>query len=78
MQSKLSSAFSPYFIKHDVHLINRRPTPLLQNLTLFEKVYNKAPKYSDLKNFGCLAFVSTLLQNRGKFDDRSEKGIFIG
>lgn len=43
-----------------------------------EKLHNKPLDYSDFKPFGCIAFVSTLLRNRTKFEDRAEKGIFLG
>lgn len=61
IQSKLPTNFWNYFIAHPVYLINRTHTPLLSNIGPFEKLYGKLPDYSDLKPFGCLAFVSTWL-----------------
>lgn len=78
LQSGLPSSFWTYFIGHATHLINRMPTPLLNNKTPFEKLYNKVPSYDDLKSFGCLVFISTLKRERNKFDDRADKGIFVG
>lgn len=54
------------------------PAPLLNNISPYEKLYARPIDYSDLKVFGCFAYVSTLERDRSKFDDRSKKGIFLG
>lgn len=74
----MSTVFQTYFVGHVVHLINRTPTPLLDNITPYEKSYKKPLDYGMLRTFGCLVFVSTLERNRTKFDNRFEKGIFLG
>lgn len=38
------------------YLINRLSTPILQNRTPFEVLFQKPPSYDHLKVFGCLAF----------------------
>ena len=43
-----------------VHLINRLLSPLLNNLTPFEKLLNKPPTYTHIKVFGCLCYTSTI------------------
>lgn len=78
IQSGLSTNFWTYFRGHVVHLINRSPTPLLDDLTLYEKLYKKPMYYDDIKYFGCLAYVSTFGRDRSKFDDRADRGIFVG
>ena len=77
-QCNLPKIFWSYAILHAVFLINRIPTPILNNSSPFEKLYNKAPDYHDLKPFGCLCYFSTLQHNRHKFDARAKKGVFLG
>lgn len=78
IQSGLSTSFWTYFIGHAVHLINRTPTPLLDDISPYEKLYGKPVDYSSLKLFGCLVYISTLTRDTQKFDNRAKVGIFIG
>jgi len=38
------------------YLINRLPTPLLKNISLFEKLFSQVLAYKFLKVFGCACF----------------------
>lgn len=58
--------------------MNRVPSLAIQNKTLFEKLYRKKPAYAHMKVFGCLAFASTLTNQRHKFDSRARRCVFLG
>ena len=61
-----------------VFLINRLPTPVLENKSPYEKLTNKTPDYHSLKSFGCLCYCSTSPKGRHKFEPRARACIFLG
>jgi len=77
-QSNLPRAFWSFAVVHVVHLINRLPSPVIQNNCPYKLLYNCVPNLSDIKVFGCLCFASTLEQNRSKLDPKARKCIFLG
>ena len=61
-----------------VYLINRLPTPNLQNRSPYHLVYNKEPDYNLLKSFGCTCYPCVRPYITSKLDTRSERCIFLG
>lgn len=61
-----------------VFLINRLPTPLLNNQSPFEVMTSKKPDYSGLRVLGCLCYRSTSSKNRHKFQLRARPSVFLG
>lgn len=60
------------------HLINRTPSPLLDNQTPFEILFGTSPSYSTIKTFGCLCFAHNQKAKGDKFVSRSRKCVFVG
>jgi hypothetical protein len=60
------------------YLINRLPTPLLQNKSPFEKLFNQIPDYKFLKVFGCACFPNLRPYNSHKFSPCSKECLFLG
>jgi hypothetical protein len=59
-------------------LINRLPTPILQNESPFFKLFGKQPDYSFLKSFGCLYYPLLRPYAAHKLSFRSKPCIFLG
>ena len=76
--SHIPSNFWSFAINHAVYLINRVPSPIINNKTPFELLYNELPNFETLKVFGCLCYASTHSTHRNKFDPRSRRGVFLG
>lgn len=60
------------------YLINRTPSPSLNNKSPYEILHDCVPDYSDLRIFGCLCYAAVLPHSSDKFAARSVKGVFIG
>jgi hypothetical protein len=77
-QAKLPKTFWSFAISHSTYLINRIPTPLLNNKSPFELLNKALPDLSNLKVFGSLTYASTLQSHRTKLEPRGRTCIFLG
>lgn len=77
-QAKLPLTFWNECVLTATYLINRIPTPHLNNSSPFELLYKSTPQYSHLKTFGCLCYASSIAHNRGMFSPRAIRCIFLG
>jgi len=77
-QSSLPKAYWCYVVTHVVHIINRLPSTVINNVCPYQILYKKPLTYLNLKVFGTLCFASTLECNRTKLDPRARKCVFLG
>lgn len=61
-----------------VFIANRLPTPVLENTSPFQKLFNRSPDYSLLRTYGCLCFPLIPKSTRSKLDMTSRPSCFIG
>lgn len=78
----LESSVPPRFwceaLSTSVHLINRLPSPTLNHVSPFFKLFGHSPLYSDLRTFGCVCFVHLPTHERHKLTAQSIKCAFLG
>jgi len=77
-QADLGKQFWCYVVKHVIFLINRIPTPYLDNISPYEKLYGKLSNIDNIKVFACLCYISTINAKRNKLDLRGNPTIFLG
>ncbi|KAL0449216.1 UNVERIFIED_CONTAM: Retrovirus-related Pol polyprotein from transposon TNT 1-94 [Sesamum latifolium] len=61
-----------------VDILNRCPTKSVRNKTPYEAWTELKPSVSHFKVFGCICYAHIPAEKRTKFDEKSEKCIFIG
>ncbi|CAH9129000.1 unnamed protein product [Cuscuta epithymum] len=58
------------------YLINRLPSPVIDNKSPYELLYNKIPIYSQLRVFGCLCYAHEPNNGGDKFGPRGVRCVF--
>ena len=61
-----------------VFLINRLPTPMLNNKSPYFKLFGKDPNYHKLCSFGCLCFPWLKPYTTHKLDPKSKPCVLVG
>ncbi|RVW81941.1 Retrovirus-related Pol polyprotein from transposon TNT 1-94 [Vitis vinifera] len=78
----LDSSVPPRFwceaLSTAIHLINCLPSPMLNHVSPFSKLFGHSPLYSDLRTFGCVCFVHLPTHERHKLTAQSIKCAFLG
>lgn len=75
--SKFPKRFWEQSILTATHIINRLPTSILVWKPPFER-HGNAPKYDQIKTFGCICYATNILPHKSKFEARAYKCIFLG
>ena len=76
-QSNIPIVFWTDCILHATYLINRIPSPIINNKTPYQILFNTAPLLDHLKIFGCQCFVSPPKSHLHKFDSRALECVFL-
>lgn len=77
-QANLPYIFCAGALSTTCYLINKLPTPKLNNQSPYQLLYQKPPQYHHLKIFGCLYFSWLKLYAQHKLSTRSTNCIVIG
>jgi len=76
--ASLPLSYWPHVFSTAAYLINRQPTPLLQNKTPFEILFCQPPNYLKLKRFGCRCFPLIKPYNTNKLQPKATTCLFLG
>ena len=57
LSTKVPAPFWGETALHAIHTINRIPSPVIQNQTLYERLFRSPPDYHHLRSFGSTCFV---------------------
>lgn len=60
------------------YIINTLPTPVINDISPFRKLYNRVPDYNSFRVFGCIVFPYLRPYNKHKLQMRSAKCVFLG
>lgn len=74
----MPTTFWSHAFQTAVYLINRLPTPLLDNISPLQKLFGSNPDYLSLRTFGCTCYPWLRPYSKHKLDQRSIRCVFLG
>lgn len=77
-QASLPNAFWTFACHHATFLINRLPTPNLQNNSPYKQLFGEDPNYQSLRIFGCLCYPWLKPYAANKLAPRSKPCVYLG
>ena len=78
LESSVSAKFWPEALSTAIHVMNRLPSPQLQNETPYFHLFHNHPTYSHLHTFGYVCFALLPPRERSKLSAQSTKCVFLG
>ena len=75
--ANLAFSYWLYAFQTTSYLINRQPTPLIQEKWPFEALFGQPPNYLKLKKNGCICYPLTRAYNSNKMQPKSKVCIFL-
>lgn len=76
--ANLPLTYQTCVFKTAVYLINRLPTPIINNQSAFQLLFHQLPNYTKIKSFGCISFPWLRPYTTYKLQPRSIPCIFLG
>lgn len=77
-RSGVPKQFWPEAVKWSVHVLNRSPTYVVQNMTPEEAWNGRRLSVEHFRMFGCIAYAHVPDEKRKKLDDKGEKCVSLG
>jgi hypothetical protein len=77
-EEKLSDGYWREFVRTTIYILNRGQLRINSNKNPYELWFVRAPSVKYFKVFGSKCYIKRLDENIGKFDARSDEGIFLG
>jgi len=77
-KAKLSDGYWREAIRITVYILNKGQIRFNSDKTPYELWFGRAPSVKYFKVFGSKCYIKRLDENLGKFDARSDEGIFLG
>jgi hypothetical protein len=65
-------------VKWSIHILNRSPTFVVQNMTPEEAWNRRKPSIDHFKMFGCIVYTHVPNEKRKKLDDKGKKCVLLG
>ena len=78
LESSVPPRFWPEALTTATHIINRLPSPKLQNTSPHFRLFKTEPQYTHLHTFGCVCFIHLPTHERSKLPTQSAKCAFLG
>jgi transposase InsO family protein len=77
-EAKLSDGYWREVVSTTIYILNRGQLRVNSDKTPYELWFGRAPLVKYFKVFGSKCYIKRLDENLGKFDARSDEGIFLG